>query len=520
MKKWGNRIKGWNFICWCVIFNFISFFGSDVFALELVEKEMNVEETEIVQGLEEIEFDEEEEILLSKEEIFTSNSENLEFQKDKVIVKGNIKEETTVENVLANISFDKLLADYEVLKIGITNEEGILLNDADIVTNFCHLVFIGSNFVIQYQIQFLGDLNQDNVVTEDDIETGLDQFLENTEEGNLESNLSGVVSYVDAVVDNNTYEVESPIEEELNGSLDFTNYEKVFVEDTILVGYKIEGLEENYINTISGTIQYNQEILVLVNVYVFIDGKVIGDFLGNQFIYVLNSYQGNEVFLFFEFRGLKSGSSNISLENLKVLMNGSLLQVRNSSNLEVGVLEYGKDGDDIIIPPVVDSKPVVVRPIVEEKETIILTPTVYNTSTSHQVVTTVLLSNDNYIKSLEIKGYAIDFDKDVNRYSITVDNNIFSLNLNVLLNHDNSSYLITGNEKFKTGNNEIILTVFAEDGSSRDYVIEVNKKEKEDSMFKLEDNEKELKRIILFIILVIFIITVVFLIYQLLKGED
>ena len=65
------------------------------------------------------------------------------------------------------------------------------------------------------------------------------------------------------------------------------------------------------------------------------------------------------------------------------------------------------------------------------------------------------------------------------------------------------------------------LTVFAEDGSTRDYVIEVNKKESDiQEEVSKDDNERELKRIALLIILGILIVTIIWIMYRIFKEED
>ena len=171
-------------------------------------------------------------------------------------------------------------------------------------------------------------------------------FLENTIEDNEEATFTEEVSYIEAVLKNNTYEVEMPVEEELVGNFINVNDTDLYVGEKVIVQYQINGFNYNYFNAISGVIRYNQEILLLESVSILsTDGEVIGGYLSNQFIYVLDNYRSGEYFLVMTFQCIQNGVTDISLENLKVVMNGYLLEIEDSGNLEVVVLKYGKGGD-------------------------------------------------------------------------------------------------------------------------------------------------------------------------------
>ena len=519
---------------------------------KLIDEENN---TEITDNIEETKI---------KEDIFTSYSANMTFEKGIVTIKGNIKESITTKEILANIDIVGLQNEYLIDRIGIINEEDIWLNDDDYVTNLCYLVLVSNEFVSHYQVSFLGDLNQDSIVNEDDIETGIDNFFEEivvdepsindetqekeaidneaiagTNDTTIDKTIIEVpvineaskkeiitiqeeVSYIDAVIDNNSYEVETPIiEESLNINLENTEQIEKFVEDEIIVELEIDGLVNNYINTISGQIIYNKEILMLENIYILVVGKVIGNNKNDKFIYVLDNYKENGTLLIMIFKGIGYGTTKVSIEQLNLIMNGTMLSFESNVNLNITINEYGKGGD--IEPPENVDTPELEQPkdsvinveTNNDNKPVQLSPTVNTYNPKEETVIT--LSNDNYIKNMEIIGYEILFDKDISNYSIEVAYDVEKLNLNVVLNNDKSTYLITGNEYFKVGQNEVILTVLAEDGSIRDYVINVNKKE-DLSLLKIKSSDD--KSLFEFIVLIILIATIVMLIYKLLKKDN
>ena len=82
------------------------------------------------------------------------------------------------------------------------------------------------------------------------------------------------------------------------------------------------------------------------------------------------------------------------------------------------------------------------------------------------------------LKKLEVKNYSINpkFDMDTKTYSVTVDNEITSLDLLVETLDDNASYTITGNENFVVGMNEVKIEVLSSDGiTTENYYINVNR---------------------------------------------
>lgn len=548
MESKKNKVKGWliSLLVLLVLFKNIP----NVKALEndyLDESNLTVIEEEITNrdGTQEEALEEDVIEDKTKEEIFTTYSMNLEFKNNEVIVKGNINELITVGELLDNIDIEELINNYSIEKITVTNEEDVLLVRDDYITNKCHLIIISNEYIANYKISFLGDLNQDSLVNDKDIETGIEDFFEEEIEEDIildeslkieenkevffestkeeiviieDKTITEEVSYVDAVIKNNSYDVDTPIlEEKVNVILDTIDKDEFYVGSSIVLELSMDGLNDNYVNTISGNIEYNIEILELENIYITVDNRVVGKYVNNKFIYVLDNFYGSKPLILIIFKSIKEGSSSISITDLKVSMNGTLININNNTNLNITILEAGKGGDVetetppiINIPELIPSKPIT-KPITNTTNN----PTKLTQTTINEITK---LSNDNYIKNIEIDNYEINFNKDKNYYSINVDNNTNYLDLNIVLNSEFATYEIIGNENFIPGKNEIIITVTSQNNEARDYIIEVNK---EDNNIKEELNlEDKNNKIIHIITLVVLIIIIIILIYKLLIKED
>ena len=86
-------------------------------------------------------------------------------------------------------------------------------------------------------------------------------------------------------------------------------------------------------------------------------------------------------------------------------------------------------------------------------------------------------SSDNYLSSLKIEGYDIEFDKEKQEYSLDVDEDVSSINITATASDKNANVIGTGNIKLTDGINNIKITVVAENGNERVYTITVNVKD-------------------------------------------
>lgn len=98
-------------------------------------------------------------------------------------------------------------------------------------------------------------------------------------------------------------------------------------------------------------------------------------------------------------------------------------------------------------------------------------------------------SSDNYLSSLKIEGYDIDFDKEKQEYSLDVDEDVSSINITATANDKNANVIGTGNIKLTDGINNIKITVVAENGNERVYTITVNVKDTDPIKVKIGKKE-------------------------------
>lgn len=86
-------------------------------------------------------------------------------------------------------------------------------------------------------------------------------------------------------------------------------------------------------------------------------------------------------------------------------------------------------------------------------------------------------SSDNYLSSLSVEGYELDFDKEKTEYNLDVDEDVTSVNISATPSDDNASIIGTGNIKLTDGVNNVKITVVAENGNERVYSIIINVKD-------------------------------------------
>ena len=94
----------------------------------------------------------------------------------------------------------------------------------------------------------------------------------------------------------------------------------------------------------------------------------------------------------------------------------------------------------------------------------------------------LVISNDNYLKSLEVKGKKIKFDAKETDYNITLKEGEKQLDIKASPSNEKSVITIEGNENLKVGS-QIKITVTAEDGSTRAYYLNITGIKKNANIF-------------------------------------
>ena len=87
------------------------------------------------------------------------------------------------------------------------------------------------------------------------------------------------------------------------------------------------------------------------------------------------------------------------------------------------------------------------------------------------------LDSNNKLKSLDISGYSINpkFDPEKTTYTMNVANSVTGLTVKATADSDKAKVTVLGNTGWKEGVNVVTVRVTAEDGSQRDYTINVTR---------------------------------------------
>lgn len=123
-------------------------------------------------------------------------------------------------------------------------------------------------------------------------------------------------------------------------------------------------------------------------------------------------------------------------------------------------------------------------------------------------------SSNSYLKSLEVEGYEIEFDKYTNEYKITVPYDVTSLDISALAEHYGARVEITGNEKFEVGENTVTITVTAENGSTREYKLIVDKEDKKEVVTTTEDSSNTAEKVVIIILIILVVLGLLYLIFK------
>ena len=161
--------------------------------------------------------------------------------------------------------------------------------------------------------------------------------------------------------------------------------------------------------------------------------------------------------------------------------------------------------------------------IVEEKKVDITNeikkevPTTNNNNGGNTTTTGEDNSNkayDNYLKTLEIEGYKLDFNKHISIYSLSIPQNINELKVTAVPESNKSTVKVIGADNLEENNNKIIIEVTSGNNEVKKYVINIDKIEEEtnkkSTSFEITEEQKKIAiifaSVVLGIGLIIYII--------------
>ena len=85
------------------------------------------------------------------------------------------------------------------------------------------------------------------------------------------------------------------------------------------------------------------------------------------------------------------------------------------------------------------------------------------------------LNNNSSLLKLDIENYDISFESRKTNYELVLKNGETKLKINPVLVANTAKYIITGNENFQDGHNEIKILVTSKNNTSTEYIIDVFK---------------------------------------------
>ncbi len=209
----------------------------------------------------------------------------------------------------------------------------------------------------------------------------------------------------------------------------------------------------------------------------------------------------------------------------EITLSGSLF---NEDDEVVGLSSYTIDSDNMTITVVVTTLSG------EEKTYTINVVRVVNASNEEEVSTEeveevvetpavlpivyYVYSSNNYLKSLNIKDFDIDFNKNTLEYKLKVKSNVRFLDITAVAEDYRSRVEINGNEEFKEGENVVSIKVTAEDGSVREYKVLVDKETAKDDAVVEEENTGITEKVVIIVLIVLVVLGLLYLIFK--KDEE
>lgn len=472
-----------------------------------------------------------------------------------------------IVDILANTNIELSIYDENNTLLDLTNED--VLNSE--VKNNYKLVF-KKGTEVTYTVVVTGDNTSDNNFDSDDMKVTMNDYLEGNKVLSMdvvkgEDDEEGLLTFDDIMKLNTELNPATSGDVNINLGLVYGGLPKeIYVGDTFKLNVLVKSENaSDYINGINALVTTGNN-LKLTNVTY--NSNLIGTFKDNNLVAAGTDLKNEEVLLTLEFTAIKEGKDSITLsgsiaknenieefENLttevnvirKISSNNNLSSLKASvgtfdiafdKDVTVYTLTVPYDTESVILSgsleditstvdglieyKLTDDKTTANITVVAEDGTIkVYTVYIIKEAKPENVATpvTYYYSSNNYLKSLEIDGYEITFNKETNEYKITVKSDVTSLDIKAIPEDSRARVEITGNEKFKKGNNTVTITVTAEDGSTREYKITANKEsEKKEALTEIEGNSNTAEKVVIIILIILVVLGLLYLIFK--KDEQ
>lgn len=431
-----------------------------------------------------------------------------------------------------------------------------------------------------YKVYVMGDITDDSIFNTDDMMPTMEGYLndemiptmdlyptyhETEGKDEYEEDPFGTITFEDIMTINGYLNNSENERENTDLSLIFgSDTDELYVGDTFKVSLVVNSTDlEDYINGIDGLVTYSDN-LKLMNV--LFNENLIGTYNEDgRFVGAGTELTNGTTVITFEFMAINDGEGTVTLngsvandmiinEFEEVSTSVNITRKSSINNLysldaSIGTFDTAFDKDVTVYTLTVpyDTKEVILSgsledtlstvdglfkyELTENKTTAIITVTaedgsakvytVYIVKEKPSVVPTPVVyyySSNNYLKTLEAKGYEIKFDRDILEYELSVNNDVKSLDITAIAEDSRSRVEITGNENFKTGKNTVIISVKAENGDVREYKLIVNRKNTTTTTLTEEEESGSTAEIVVIIILIVLV--VLGLLYLIFKKDD
>lgn len=509
----------------------------------------------------------------NSDDIFNSKYDNMLFRNGYLIVNAKGFENSlsvpTIKDIIDGIAdtditvrvFDNNGNEFDLTDSSILNEE---------IKNNYQLVFT-SGTDATYVVVVKGDNTFDNVFDTNDMLSMMEGYLNEEEIPSMDvvgEEELGTITFEDIMMINEFLkengDISKEVEDNKNLSLVFGNIpDHVFVGDTFNVTVEVNSDNIlDYIDGINGVISVSDNLRL--DDIVFND-KLVGTFNDNyNFVAAGDSLTNGNMVMTLVLTATSDGVGNVSVSgDISKFLNinefntllGEVVIERNIStnnnlaslNASVGnfdvafdkdVTEYtltvpydtesvilsgsladvNSSVDGLIEYKLTDDRTVATITVTAEDGTV-KTYTIYIVKEAKPVTTatpvTYYYSSNSYLKSLEIDGYDIDFDKETYEYKISVSSDVTSLDIKAVAEDSKSRVEINGNEGFKKGENTVTITVTAEDGTTKEYKIVVDKAgDKKSATTEKEESSNTAEKVVIIILIILVVLGLLYLIFK------
>lgn len=138
------------------------------------------------------------------------------------------------------------------------------------------------------------------------------------------------------------------------------------------------------------------------------------------------------------------------------------------------------------------SKPVTPEPTPEPEPTPTPKPDP-KPNTNNTTTTEEKKSSDADLKAINVEGYTLtpEFSPNIKEYTLSVPNEVTSLNITAVKSDSKATYRSSGDEDLKVGENEVLVNVRAEDGTRNVYKIIVTRAKPDFNLSSLKVTMKD-----------------------------